>query len=117
MPSRALRLLLQPHAWPGVNTRSIPADWSGWEALRFDVVALQDMTLCVRIDDADSKGYDSRYNSPGIFLSKGRNAVTIWLSDIAARVDVRRLKALFIYAADVAAPQTLHLDNIRLEGP
>ena len=115
MSSKCLRLTLQPHAWPGVNTKDIPADWSAYEALRFDVVALDDMTLNVRIDDANSKDYNTRFNSSGHYVTKGRNTVTVWLSDVAGKLDPKALKALYIFCSNVQKPVTFYLDNVRLE--
>lgn len=115
MSKKTLKLTLQPHEWPGVNTQAIPADWSGYEALRFDVVAEGDMTLNVRIDDANTKDYNTRFNSGGHYVTKGRNTVTIWLSDVAAKLDLKGLKALYIFCSNVQKPVTFYLDNIRLE--
>ncbi len=111
----ALTLVLQPHAWPGVNTQAIPPDWTGWEALRFDLESDGDADINVRIDDVKTTDYNTRYNSHGTCVAKGRTTVTVWLSDVAAKVDARLLKSLYIYASDVTKPVTLRIDNIRLE--
>ncbi|HUV38531.1 MAG TPA: hypothetical protein VMY39_02910, partial [Planctomycetota bacterium] len=113
--ARSLRVVLKPHDWPGINTKTLPADWSGYEALRFDVIAAQDMNLAVRIDDADTQDYTTRYNSRGAFITKGRNTVTVWLSDVAASIDLRKIKAVYIFSSGVQQPLTLYLDNVRLE--
>ena len=46
---------------------------------------------------------------------KGRSTVTVWLSDVAAKLDLKSLKALYIFCSSVQKPVTLYLDNIRLE--
>ncbi|HUW57743.1 MAG TPA: DUF5060 domain-containing protein [Planctomycetota bacterium] len=113
--ARSLRVVLKPHDWPGINTTRIPADWTQYEALRFDVTADQDMTLAVRIDDVDTKDYSTRYNSRGSFVTKGRNTVTVWLSDVATGVDPKKIKAVYLFSMGVGRPMTFTLDNVRLE--
>ena len=112
---KSLKVALQPHAWPGVRTEAIPADWSGWEALRFDVIALEEMNLSVRIDDAKSVDYHTRFHSARNFLGKGRNTVTIWLSDVTAKLDIEAIKRLILFSSNVRTPTTFYVDNIRLE--
>ena len=112
---KSLKVTVQPHEWPGVNTQSLPADWSGYEALRFDVVALDDMVLNVRIDDRKTTDYNTRFNSAGHYLTKGRNTVTVWLSDVAAKLDLAQIKALYVFCSNVEKPATFYLDNVRLE--
>jgi hypothetical protein len=113
--ARCLKMVLRPHDWPGMNTKELPADWSSYEALRFDVTAEQDMPLAVRIDDVNSKDYASRFNGPKSYLTKGRNTVTVWLSDAADAIDLRQVKGLYIFSMGVQQPLTLYVDNVRLE--
>jgi hypothetical protein len=110
----ALKMVLKPHEWPGMFTTSLPKDWSGYTQLKFDVFADEGADLCVRIDDTESKDYGSRYNSEGNFCNKGANTVTLWLSDVGGKIDLKKVKALYIFSTNVQKDLTFTIDNIRL---
>jgi len=73
------------------------------------------MNLSVRIDDAKSVDYHTRFHSARNFLGKGRNTVTIWLSDVTAKLDIEAIKRLILFSSNVRTPTTFYVDNIRLE--
>jgi len=65
---RSLRAGLPPGPYPGIGADfKTPQDWSTCQALRFGVfnATRGPMTVCVRVDDADSKDFPTRYNNRG----------------------------------------------------
>ena len=56
--------------YPGLNFHAprLPKDWSGHEALLFNVWSTSDRDLAIRIDDVKSAGYNSRYNGEAHLL-------------------------------------------------
>lgn len=119
---RSLKMVLKPHAWPGMHTMKLPKDWSGYSELKFDVIAEQDANLCIRIDDEASTGNESRFNQSGLSVSKGTNTVTVQVIDVAEAIDTMKIKSMFIFT--VASEfdfwtgdensMTFYIDNIRL---
>jgi hypothetical protein len=80
----------------------------------FDVWAEAAGNICVRIDDEASKDYGSRYNSPAQDVNKGANTVTIPVADVGDAIDLKKVKAMFIFSTDVPEERTFYIDNIRL---
>lgn len=111
---RSLAMTLKPHEWPGMNTTKLPKDWSGYSDLAFDVWAGADSSLCIRIDDEASKDYGSRYNSPAQDVSKGANTVTIPVTDVGDAIDLKKIKAMYLFSTNVPEDITFFIDNIRL---
>ncbi len=110
----ALKVVLKPADYPGINTAQIPNDWSGYRELTFDVFADQDFTLLCRIDDENSKDYASRYNNDGIEVAKGKNTVTLGLGDVGAAIDIKKVKLLILFGNGIQQDTTFYLDNVRL---
>ena len=111
---RSLKMVLKPHEWPGINTTKLPRDWSAFKELKFDVIAEKDGGINVRIDDDDSTSYETRYQLGTTDVFKGKNTVTILTIDLGGRIDLKRIKAMFIFSGDVQEDLTLYLDNVRL---
>jgi len=111
---RSLKMVLKPHEWPGMHTLKIPADWSGNQDLKFDVFADQASELSVRIDDTNSSGYSTRFNSEANSVGKGQNTVAIPLSSVAENIDLKKVKSMYIYSTGVEGTLVFYIDNIRL---
>jgi hypothetical protein len=111
---RSLKMVLKPHEWPGMNTKQVPKDWSAHAKLVLDIWAEQGADLNVRIDDANSVDYASRFQSGGSYVNKGKNEVTVWLTDVGAKIDLKKVTAMFIFCAPVDKDMTFYIDNIRL---
>ncbi len=103
--------------WGGFGPR-MPRDWSMYEALKFDIWCEEDIELCIRIDDENSRDYATRFNLDGLKLRKGRNTVTIPVADLAARIDVTKIVYFYCFLGNknLVGPGdwTTYLDNIRL---
>ena len=111
----ALKVTLKAAEYPGLTTTQAPNDWSAYKTLKFDVFADEGLTLHLRIDDANSKDYTSRYNNDDISINKGANAVSIDLADVGGKIDLKKIKMLILFGSNVAKPVTFYLDNVRLE--
>ena len=111
----ALKVVLKPGDYPGINTAQIPTDWSGLSKLVFDVFADQDFTLLCRIDDENSKDYASRYNNDSIAVAKGKNTITLELVDVGDKIDLKKVKLLILFGNGIQQDTTFYLDNVRLE--
>jgi hypothetical protein len=102
--------------FPGIYTERFPTkDWSGFKTLKFDVFADEPMTLMLSIKDPDSKDYASRFNMDKIEINKGANTVVIPLSDVGAKIDVKKIKSTTIFSGKLDKDTTIYLDNVRLE--
>lgn len=113
--TRSLKVTLKPHEWPGIHTTDLPADWSGYESLTMDILVLQDFDLNIRIDDVNSADYETRFNSPPQPVFKGKNTITVYLSDVGQFVDLKKVKGLYVFSSNVESPLTFYVDRIRLE--
>ncbi len=111
----ALKVTLKAAEYPGITTTQIPNDWKPWSKLKFDLFADEAFTLLVRIDDENSKDYESRYNNDGLEIAKGANSVAIDLSNVGGKIDLAKVKMLILFGSNVAKPTTFYLDNMRLE--
>jgi hypothetical protein len=110
-----LKLVAKGGSYPSVNLRAprVPRDWSGFEALSFTVWSNSERELAVRVDDAKSVGYSSRFNG-GAPLAKGRTRVQIPLAAIAKAIDLRNVTVLSLFLDHPPAGFTLWIDDIRL---
>ena len=57
-----LKVVMTSGTYPGIAMRSVPRDWSKYEAMRFVVWSDSPFRLNVRIDDSKSTDYKSRFN-------------------------------------------------------
>jgi hypothetical protein len=104
--------------YPGFSfnaPKSIPKDWSGYEALSLVVWTNDERDLGIRIDDEKSFNYASRYNG-GTHLTKGRTLVQIPIKNIAKAIDVTKIKYMVIFTCDPPKGLTMWFDNLQL-GP
>jgi len=111
---RSLKMVLKTGDWPGMHTFKVPKDWSAYSELKFDVIADQDAELAIRIDDVDSTDYGSRFNMGGLAVNKGKNTVTVDVVDVGDAIDLKKVKAIFLFSSGVTDDLTFYLDNIRL---
>lgn len=114
---KALKIVFtgQGTDWPGVATTQVPADWSNYEALKFEVYSVNPLSLSLRIDDAKSTDNKSRFDS-SIKLTQKKTLVQIPLESIRRAINPAGVKLLCLYLTTPPAGTTLFIDNIRL-GP
>lgn len=90
-------------------------DWSEANFLKFDVFAEEAVTLTLTIKDPNSKNYDTRFNQDEVMLNKGANTVTISMADVAAKIDLKKIKSMTLGTSGLAQDTVFYLDNVRLE--
>ena len=117
--ARALKVTFPAAAaYPGITAADIDMDWSGFDTLKIDVFNTQrtPVDLNIRIDDAQSTGYYSRYNGEFLVLG-GWTCVEIPLGDLTSgdrSLDTSALTSFVIFLSSPERGWTLFFDNIRL---
>lgn len=110
----ALKVTLPPGDWPGISIDPPITDWSGYDALKFDVYCPRNSGFGIRIDDVNSRDYNSRYNEEGVIL-KGWNTYQVDLRKLKP-VNPAIVRALVLFLMKNPEPTTVFFDNFRL-GP
>jgi len=105
-------------AW---GTVAVPADWSEWETLKWDVYwdAPADtagrLTVSVDIGDRDAGALWTDRFHRGFRIRPGWNTLSVTVAELQPRIDVRQVEQLS-FGLNCATPTTILLDNVRLEG-
>lgn len=121
-----LKVTLAPGgSYPGIDTspsRGMPADWGGYDRLNLDFYnpGNRSITLYIRIDDAQSRNYATRYNSPGWGLRPGTSTLSIPIRQLKTQdgsrpINLSQIRALYLFGDAVAQPVEFYLDSFRLE--
>ena len=85
-----LKVVHHANGWPGIGLPNPPSDWSAYQVFKFEAWATENISVEMRIDDARSKGYDSRFNF--VFkLTRGRNLVQIPIEQLRKVIDPHRI--------------------------
>ena len=123
--NQALRVALPGNGLAGVECQLGEGDWSGYTSLRMDVVYPYDdrLVLAVRVDDADSSDYASRFNldDGSVTLTPGRNVIEISMRELASGrpgsrgLDLTRIRSLHLFPLGDQPERSIFLDNVRLE--
>lgn len=117
----SLRVDLQPAIYPGSTLEHPYGDWSGHEAIAFDVFldGPSPLDLIVKIEDVrHNYERDDRFERR-VRLLPGMQRVRIALSDVAAAprdrtMDLSRVSRLQFFAVRLTSPRTIFLDNVHL---
>ena len=121
----SLRADMPPGDYPGVGVdfRKFP-DWSDCQAFRFSAfnAGKNSLKVCVRIDDAGSKNFATRYNNDMYphTLNPGSNEVEVTVaalregSMLARGLDVSRIRTIRVFVGGCKSPVTLYFDNFRV---
>jgi VanZ family protein len=117
----SLRVALQAGAFPGATLAAPPPDWSPWGVLRFDVELDpgEPVALTVRVEDTWHRPEVADVFERVVVVPAGAQDICVPLADVvrgprARPLDLRHVDHLEVYAADLARPRTLHLDDVRL---
>ena len=82
---------------------------------KFEAWAPENISVELRIDDAKSKGFDSRFNF-SFKLTKGRNLVQIPIEQIRKVIDPKHIVLVMLFMSNPPEGSTIYYDNFRL-GP
>ena len=94
---------------------TLPKDWTGYSAFRFDVYSEEDdVPLSLFITDTNNATYNTRYNKERIFLEKGWNNIEISVSEIDAKLALNKITHLNLFLWKVKGKHILYFDNFRL---
>ena len=122
---KALVAELSPEdEYPGISkTFDTPQDWSGYDCLMLNVFnpnAGGKTSVSLRIDDASSAGYKTRFNLEGIALKPGANMIEVPTALMAHAgvsqwgIDLRKVKSMTIFTGQIKARADLIFDDISL---
>jgi len=110
-------------SYAGIGSANLrPSDWSGYDVMAVDVFNPQDgpVTFAIRIDDAQSRDYGSRYNRENFTCPPGRSTFELNITGLPTsnrltprKIDVANLKLISIFTLP-GKPVTLYFDNLRL---
>ncbi len=118
---QSLVLEMLPAKYPSAILYWTPTDWSGYHTLSFDVLlhGSEPLQIVVKIeDDYPGREVDDRYNGQ-FTLHPNRNTIHIDLWDVVIApkgrmLDLRHIRRLQIFTANLKEPRLLQLDNLRL---
>jgi VanZ family protein len=117
------RLTFLDAPWPGVVIREPYPDWSGYQALRFQLWSELDapVELVLRVDDTHrERSHRDRFNASFI-VTPGLNDFTVPLSTIAhgprdRQLDVSDISQIILFSRRPDEPFELYLGRFWLEG-
>ncbi|HUV39510.1 MAG TPA: glycoside hydrolase domain-containing protein, partial [Planctomycetota bacterium] len=126
----SMRIESTPQGYPGIaiNDRTVLAKFTDYVLLKVDVYNPQDVPVKfgVRVDDAKSNSYGTRYNDDGVVAAPGRSTLELNLTGLTRsmarnflerdRLDVSQLRLFSIFMHPRKDKQVLYFDNLRLEG-
>ncbi len=123
--AHSLRLELAPGGYSGIRIRSCYGDWSSYGFFALDAFNPQSepLRLVLRLSDVihdrGTHSYHDRFNQT-LLLQPGWNKLQFSVADINNSPKERSMKMdaicnLGIFAAGLAQPAVVYLDNIRLE--
>lgn len=111
--SKACKVVIGQGGYGGIYSYRMPKDWTPYEVLSFVVWSPDRRGLGVRVDDANSKDYATRYNGD-VTLEQGRNLVQIPIKDLKAAIDPSRVRTVVLFVHQPPKGLTFHIDDIRL---
>jgi len=122
---RSLRADLAPGPYPGIGIDfKTPQDWSKCQAFRFRVFNATGgpVAVCVRVDDADSKDFSTRYNNDmdPHKLAPGDNEVEVPIAALrqggflSRGLNVDRIRTIRVFSIGTKNPITLFFDDFHL---
>ena len=111
-----LKVVHHANGWPGIGLPRPPADWSSYQVFKFEAWAPENISVELRIDDANSKGYDSRFNF-AFKLTKGKNLVQIPIEQLRKVINPRHIVLVTLFMSNPPEGSTIYYDNFRLGAP
>ena len=101
--------------WTGAKPLSaigtLPADWSEYKWLKFDLFMEGESNFTLRLKDKAGKSYDV-WQYPA---QAGANTITVNLETAGGTIDLKQIFHFFFYLVDDKETATGYVDNLRLE--
>ncbi len=122
-PSRSpARLDLEPAGYPGITFNEPYPDWRGYRFLVLTIASDLDvpLTMAIRIHDAThNRRFEDRFNRR-LTVEPGQNVYRIPVDEIrraprGREIDLRRIRGILIFAANLDRPAHVYLGPLRLE--
>lgn len=107
----------------GIELAPLMVDWRGYAWLTFSLYSKRALAMTLRINDGyhdlHTNRYDDRFNGR-LYLEPGWNHIRIALEEVRTAparrtMNMADIQRLLIFSSKVSEPQTLYLDNLRLE--
>jgi len=111
-----------------IEDRALLGKFKDYVLFKADVFNPQDRTVryAMRVDDAKSSGYGSRYNDEHFVAPPGRSVLELNITSLLRsnsknfsqrdKLDISRLTLLKVFLCPMKQPTVLHFDNLRLAG-
>jgi hypothetical protein len=116
----ALNVDASTGGWPGVDFDAGEQDWSGYDALEYDLYNPgSDFILRMRIDDdGDCSRYGKRFDHE-LSVIGGWNHIAIPMAEIrtsphARELNLKAIRRVLIFISIADGPRRFFLDNVRL---
>lgn len=120
-----LQIELQPGLYPGILIDGMPADWSAYSYLAFDVTVDAGPPLDLIVKVHDREHYDHDFAGDDRFdgqfrLEPGTHHIRIPLGEIETApktrmMNMRKIDGWQLFTYNLTQPRTIVLDNLRLE--
>jgi hypothetical protein len=122
--NHVLKVTLNTHRYTGIVGAGLFRDWSGYDALQFDVYNPNDydLNLNIKVEDESAMGgamgYHNRYNGK-YKLRSGSNRIRVTLEEIAngprgREMDLSKIHRLSFFFSRLPEPSFIYLDNVTL---
>jgi len=123
----SLKVTIPGNRMSGLEYYPSNQDWSGYTLLSLDVhwpsTQAGPLRLGLRVDDAQSEGYATRFNldDGSIALVPGDNTIELSMRELASGrpgtrgLDLRHIKALYLFPVGEHPEVTFYVDNVRFE--
>lgn len=119
---KVAKLTLSNQTYPGITFKHLPADWSSYQTLKFELFSKHTQTRNIELrihDKQHDNRYQDRFNKT-LSVVKGLNEVSIPLSEVltgpdAREMNMQELDGLGLFAISPTEPLVVYLDNLRLE--
>ncbi|MBF0522903.1 MAG: hypothetical protein HQL24_07620 [Candidatus Omnitrophica bacterium] len=119
---KCLKVTYPKKSYPGLSSKNLPSDWSGYDTLKFDVFNPSSEVVKFGILIKDVPGghnYVSRYDGQFAFKpGKSQfilNITGLKTNDKSRNIDITQIMELVIFLINPDKETVLYFDNIRLD--
>jgi hypothetical protein len=111
----SLKVIFHPAEYSSIDTFRLPRNWSYSTTFTLDIFNPQNDTywFTVRIDDHDSRNYQTRFNQE-YKLIPGKNQLVIGIEEMRQKINIKDVTDMVLFLSNLSQPATLYIDNLRL---